>query len=185
MALNKSAITSLILGVLAFGLDRVHKQVQVSAECMGIGENHCITDFFPFVPFEMTGWKGGEVVRVTDFFDYVLTWNTGISYGLLAGLPAWGLGLIMIGAIIALGVWWTRTNTPLVRAGLALAIGGALSNGLDRLIYGAVADFFHFHWGQYSFYIFNIADAAITLGVVLLVLDLLGVGRQRPGAKQV
>jgi signal peptidase II len=67
-----------------------------------------------------------------------------------------------------------------VRCGLALALGGALSNALDRALYGAVADFFHFHWGDWSFYIFNLADTAISLGVVLLLLDALGVGHRRP-----
>ena len=67
----------------------------------------------------------------------------------------------------------------MVRAGLACCIGGALSNALDRAIYGSVADFFHFHLGDWSFYIFNLADAAITLGVILLLLDLLGLGAKR------
>ncbi|MCW5723004.1 MAG: signal peptidase II [Devosia sp.] len=128
----------------------------------------------------MTEWRGGEIVPVTPFFDYVLVWNTGISYGLLDGLPTWVLGAIMLVAIAALSVWWWRTSQPLVRLGLAFCIGGALSNALDRLIYGAVADFFHFHWGGWSFYIFNIADMAITLGVILLLLDLVGLGRSKP-----
>jgi signal peptidase II len=58
-------------------------------------------------------------------------------------------------------------------------IGGAASNAVDRILYGAVADFFHFHWGEWSFYIFNIADMAITLGVLLLILDLIGFGRKK------
>ncbi len=58
-------------------------------------------------------------------------------------------------------------------------IGGALSNALDRVLYGAVADFFHFHWQDLSFYIFNVADMAITLGVLLLILDLIGIGRPK------
>ena len=62
---------------------------------------------------------------------------------------------------------------------LALCLGGALSNALDRLLYGAVADFFHFHWQDWSFYIFNLADMAITAGVLLLILDVLGIGRKR------
>lgn len=152
-----SLFWSLSLGILAFGLDRGHKFFQI----------------------EVQGWQGGEVIHVTDFFDYVLVWNTGISYGLLSSVPVAVLGLIMVIAIIALGVWWWRANTLLLQAGLALAIGGALSNMLDRVLYGAVADFFHFHIGGNSFYIFNIADAAITLGVILLLLDMLGVGRDK------
>jgi signal peptidase II len=85
----------------------------------------------------------------------------------------------MLAAIVGLSIWWLRTDAPLTRLGLAFAIGGALSNALDRLIYGAVADFFHFHWGTWSFYIFNIADMAITLGVILLLIDLSGLGKAR------
>jgi signal peptidase II len=76
-------------------------------------------------------------------------------------------------------VWWWRASSALVRAGLAICIGGALSNAMDRWIYGGVADFFYFHWQQYSFYIFNLADAAITVGVGLLILDFVGVGRPK------
>ncbi len=149
---------SLALGLAAFGLDRAHKFVQI----------------------ESLGWTGGEFRPVTNFFDYVLVWNPGISYGLLGTLPIWGIAAISAVALLALFVWWWRAPAVLVRAGLALCIGGALSNALDRWLYGAVADFFHFHWQDHSFYIFNIADAAITLGVGLLVLDLVGIGRRKP-----
>lgn len=149
---------SLALLALAFGFDRLHKYFQI----------------------ELGGWRGGEAVSVTGFFDYVLVWNTGVSYGMLGDSPLWVLGIVIALATLALAVWWWRTPLLLVRAGLALCIGGALSNALDRVLYGAVADFFHFHWQSYSFYIFNIADAAISLGVLLLVLDLLGIGRGKP-----
>jgi signal peptidase II len=109
----------------------------------------------------------------------VLVWNTGVSYGLLGDLPVWALGLVAAVAVVALGIWWWRTSDTLVRFGLMLVIGGALSNALDRLLYGAVADFFHFHWQEWSFYIFNVADVAITLGVLLLILDVVGIGRRR------
>jgi signal peptidase II len=177
--LNPSVYYSLTLAILAFGIDRAHKAFQVSAECIAVGAAPCVEIFSSFIPFSMSGWRGGEVVRVTDFFDYVLVWNTGISYGMLEGLPVWGLGVIMLGAIIALAVWWVRADALLIRLGLALCVGGALSNALDRLLYGAVADFFHLHWGSWSFYIFNIADVAITAGVILLLADLIGLGRPR------
>ena len=172
------ALPSLVLGLLAFGLDRLHKTIQVSGDCVAVGQARCVDLFTAIEPTAPTGWQGGEVLSVTPFFDYVLVWNTGISYGLLSSLPVLALGLVMVAAIVALAVWWWRSKTPLIRAALALAIGGALSNATDRLLYGAVADFFHLHWGTWSFYIFNIADAAITLGVLLLMLDLFGVGRR-------
>ncbi|MDV3251782.1 signal peptidase II [Devosia sp. BK] len=176
---SPAILTSLLVAVLAFGIDRAQKGYHIAADCYAIGQANCVSVFSNFIPFSMTGWRGGEIVPVTPFFDYVLVWNTGISYGLLDGLPVWALGAIMMVAIVGLSIWWWRTNAPLVRVGLGFAIGGALSNALDRLIYGAVADFFHFHWGTWSFYIFNIADVAITLGVILLLLDALGVGRTR------
>jgi signal peptidase II len=181
--LDPAAIyTSLVAGILAFGLDRAQKGYHIAADCYAVGQANCVPIFSNYMPFSMTGWRGGEIVPVTPFFDYVLVWNTGISYGLLDGLPVWTLGLIMLVAIVALSVWWWRTDAPLVRLGLAFCIGGALSNALDRLLYGAVADFFHFHWGTWSFYIFNLADVAITFGVILLIADLLGLGRK--GASQ-
>lgn len=148
---------SILFGLLAFALDRGHKYFQI----------------------EIAGWRGGEFVPVTPFFDYVLVWNTGVSYGLLGGVPVWVLGMVIAAAMAALVVWWWRADSLLLRAGLAICIGGALSNALDRVLYGAVADFFHFYWQQYSFYIFNTADVVITFGVGLMVLDLLGVGRGR------
>jgi len=153
----RAHLPSILLALVGFAIDRLHKFAQI----------------------ELGGWRGGEMVQVTGFFDYVLVWNTGISYGLLSDLPVWVLGVVTVVAMLALAVWWWRADSALIRLGLALAMGGALSNALDRLLYGAVADFFHFHWQGYSFYIFNIADVAITLGVALLVLDLFGVGRRR------
>ena len=179
---NPSVYISLTMAILAFGIDRAHKAFQVSADCIAIGAAPCVEIFSTYVPISMTGWRGGEFLRVTDFFDYVLVWNTGISYGLFGGLPVWALGLVMLLAIVALAIWWVRADSALIRLGLAFCIGGALSNALDRLIYGAVADFFHLHWGSWSFYIFNVADVAITIGVILLIADLIGLGRPRQPA---
>ncbi len=153
---------SILLFVIAFVLDRAHKYVQL----------------------EMFGWRGGELVPVTGFFDYVLYWNTGVSYGLFNSFPVWAIGILVTVAMAALAVWWWRSSSALVRSGLALCLGGALSNALDRVLYGAVADFFHFHWQEWSFYVFNIADVMITLGVGLLVLDILGIGRGKAPAAE-
>jgi signal peptidase II len=176
---NPTVLLSLMAAVIAFGLDRAQKGFHIAAECYAIGQALCVPGQFLPNPPSLIGWRGGEVVPVAPFFDYVLVWNTGISYGLLEGLPTWALGVIMLVAIVALSIWWWRTDVLLVRLGLALCIGGALSNALDRLLFGAVADFFHFYWGNWSFYIFNIADMAITFGVILLFADLLGLGRGR------
>jgi signal peptidase II len=146
-----SVFLSFFLGLDVLILDRLHKFIQI----------------------DIQGWRGGEVINVAPFFDYVLVWNTGISYGLLGGLTPETLLVIMAAAMIALAIWWWKDEALLTRIGIALAIGGALSNAIDRVIYGAVADFFHFFWNGYSWYVFNIADVAISLGVVLLVWDVL------------
>jgi signal peptidase II len=179
---DPAVLVSLMAAVFAFGIDRAQKGFHIAGDCIAIGGASCVEVFTSYIPFAMTGWRGGEILRVTDFFDYVLVWNTGISYGLLDGVPVWVLGAVMLVAIMLLSVWWWRADSALVRLGLALCIGGALSNALDRLIYGAVADFFHLHWGNWSFYIFNLADVAITFGVILLIADLIGFGRMRARA---
>lgn len=160
--MSRIALLSLVFGLLAFVLDRAHKFYQI----------------------EIEGWRGGEIVQVTSFFDYVLVWNTGISYSLFDNWPLLGLGILIVVAIAALLFWWLRAPQPLVRIGLMLCIGGALSNAVDRLLYGAVADFFHFHWQGWSFYVFNLADMSITFGVLLLILDLLGFDRPKQAETQ-
>lgn len=160
--MSRIALLSLVFGLLAFLLDRAHKFYQI----------------------EIEGWRGGEIVHVTSFFDYVLVWNTGISYSLFDSWPLLGLGILIAVAIAALLFWWLRAPQPLVRIGLMLCIGGALSNAVDRLLYGAVADFFHFHWQGWSFYVFNLADMSITCGVLLLILDILGFDRPKQAETQ-
>jgi signal peptidase II len=82
--------------------------------------------------------------------------------------------LFSVAAIGALGWWLWHTDRRAVALGLGLVIGGAIGNNLiDRLIYGAVADFFHFHGFGYDWYVFNVADAAITFGVIALLYDAL------------
>lgn len=148
---------SLILGLAAFAADRTHKYLQV----------------------EWMHWPEGYFRPVLPFLDLGLVFNPGVSYGLLGSLPLWVVAIVVACALTALIVWWVRSSSILVRTGLAICIGGAISNALDRWIYGAVADFFWLHFGNTSLFVFNLADAAITLGVGFLLLDLLGIGRKR------
>jgi signal peptidase II len=115
--------------------------------------------------------KAHQPVAITSFFNVILTWNQGVSYGLFK-THAQGL-LIAISLIITgvLWIWSCRSRKPLAVAALGLVIGGALANALDRYLYGAVADFFHLHWGNLSWYVFNVADVAIVAGVGLLLYE--------------
>lgn len=118
------------------------------------------------------GWHTGQSVDLLPFLQHILVWNDGISYGLFGAAGKWLL-IAMTGAmIIVLAVWFARNPGKIARYGLALAIGGAAGNLLDRLLYGAVADFFHFHYGTFSWYVFNIADIAIFAGAGLLILSI-------------
>ena len=119
-----------------------------------------------------------DPVAVTPFFDLVLAWNIGISFGWLQSdsqLVQTGLMVVKAVAVIALGVWMARSRTLLATVGLGLIIGGAIGNGIDRLAYGAVLDFALFHLqiagNTYNWYVFNLADTAIVAGVAGLLYD--------------
>lgn len=111
---------------------------------------------------------------VAPFLTIVLAWNRGISYGLFqqgTDIGRWLLVIVSFIAAIWLWRWMWRTDSRFTVFALALIIGGALGNGLDRAWYGAVVDFVHLHWGNFSWYIFNIADVAIVVGVVGLLYE--------------
>jgi len=118
------------------------------------------------------------VVKVTPFFDLVLAWNIGISFGWLQNdgqAAQMALMAVKVVAVIALAVWMARSQTRLATVALGLIIGGAIGNGIDRLAYGAVVDFALFHieigGNTYNWYVFNLADVAIVAGVAGLLYD--------------
>ena len=120
------------------------------------------------------GREPGHLESLGPYFDLVMAWNPGISYSLfLATTPAGRFGLLAatLAAIIGLSVWLWLATKPLLGLALGLLIGGALGNAWDRYAYGAVADFFHFHIGGFSWYVFNLADCGIVAGVGLLLYD--------------
>jgi signal peptidase II len=128
------------------------------------------------------------VVPVTPFLDLALTWNKGISYGLFqqeGPLGQWALLLLKIVAVTLLWIWMSRAGSRLAALSLGLIIGGAAGNAIDRLAYGAVADFVHLHvttatW-NFSWYVFNLADVAIVVGVAgLLYESLIGDSAAKP-----
>lgn len=118
----------------------------------------------------------GTAVSVLPFFNLVMVWNPGISLGLFPASSLEGTVFLATFQMLAVGVlgWWLWfAKKRMLAIGLGLVIGGALGNLIDRLVYGKVADFFRLHGFGYSFYVFNVADAAITLGVVGLLYDAL------------
>jgi signal peptidase II len=118
----------------------------------------------------------GDRIPVLPFFDLVMVWNPGISYGLLPARGMAGTAILAVFSIVAvagLGWWLWHAGRGALAAALGLVIGGAIGNLIDRLIYGQVADFFHFYLRGYDWYVFNIADCAITLGVAVLLYDAL------------
>lgn len=115
-----------------------------------------------------------EPIVLTPFLKLIVVWNRGISYGLFqqdGDLGRWVLIVVSILAAIGLSVWIRRTRAKLLAASLGLIVGGAIGNVIDRLWYGAVFDFIQFHVGDWSWYVFNVADAAIVAGVIGLLYD--------------
>ena len=117
-------------------------------------------------------------VRLGPFFDLVLAWNTGISFSLfpqVGPLGQWALVGVKTVAVLLLWVWLARAGSRLTALALGLIIGGAVGNAVDRVAYGAVADFVFFHvttagW-SFRWYVFNLADVAIVAGVIGLLYD--------------
>jgi signal peptidase II len=113
-------------------------------------------------------------IEVSQIFDLTMVWNYGVSFGALTADAAWERwALVGLSGLIAtiFAVWLTRANRAQTVLALSLVIGGAIGNMIDRVRYGAVADFLdfsalHFPW------VFNVADSAITLGAILLALDM-------------
>lgn len=115
-----------------------------------------------------------ERLTITPFLDFALAWNPGISFSLFRQETAtgrWILLALTLAATLLLCVWLWRVGSKLAGVALGAIVGGALGNGHDRFVYDAVVDFLDFHAFGYHFYVFNLADSAISLGVVLLLYD--------------
>lgn len=113
------------------------------------------------------------VVEILPFFSLFRTHNTGVAFSLLSGFGSVPLIALTI-AVIAIILWIAARSTPDQRAsrlGFALIIGGALGNLIDRVALGYVVDYALIHWGNWSFAVFNLADAFITVGAGLVILD--------------
>lgn len=127
-------------------------------------------------------------IEVTSFFNMVMVWNKGVSFGMFASyhdfMPYALSGVALIISVIMI-VWMTRTNHLSTLIPLAMILAGAIGNIWDRLRFGAVADFFDFHWGEWHYPAFNIADCCIVVGVVALAIDGLFLEKRRFNKKEV
>lgn len=117
-----------------------------------------------------------EVLTVWPVFNLTLVYNTGAAFSFLADAGGWQRGFLISVSLIVTTVMlvWLSRLSPHERLsgwGLALVIGGAIGNLIDRVVLGKVVDFLQWHWQDWYFPSFNLADSAITLGVILLLLD--------------
>ncbi len=125
---------------------------------------------------------GANPITVTSFFNMILVWNRGVSFGMFndAGSAGpWILTGLAIAVVLGLLYWLRQAEGWCTVAGLGLVIGGALGNVIDRIRFGAVVDFLDFHIAGYHWPTFNVADSAICVGAGLLLIDgLLSPARQ-------
>jgi signal peptidase II len=122
------------------------------------------------------GQSAQELGPLAPFLDLALRWNRGISFSLFAQDSVTSRFVLLVVTLVAIALlaWWlSRSHSRLAAAGLGAIIGGALGNAFDRLIHGAVVDFLDLHVLGRHFFVFNLADTAINLGVVFLTIDLM------------
>jgi len=113
-------------------------------------------------------------VVLLPVLNLTMVWNQGVTFGLLNGLGSWShfaLAAIALIVVVALCLWLRRADNVPAALAIGAIAGGAIGNVIDRLRYGAVVDFIHAHLGQWSWYVFNVADAAIVCGVAVLILE--------------
>ncbi len=123
-----------------------------------------------------------RIIPVTPFFNLVMGWNPGVSFGMLDWdfqATTWILSLVALAITAVLGVWLYRADRLRVAFGIGLVIGGAVGNVIDRVRWGAVVDFLDLHWAGYHWPAFNVADSAITVGALVLILDSLFVREKK------
>lgn len=121
---------------------------------------------------------------IPGFLDLTRVHNTGAAFGMLNGVdfPFKTIVLSLVAALALGGVAWYAATVPLTdrlaRIGIAGVLGGAIGNLIDRASSGYVLDFVDAYWNGWHFWAFNVADAAITIGVIFMILDILGLGRR-------
>ncbi len=125
-------------------------------------------------PFDYTNLYNCRA-EILPFVDFAMVWNRGISYGLFASDGGFGRYLLItlsIAAVVGFSIWLLRSGSVWLSASLGLIIGGAVGNVIDRVLYGAVADFVSLHGFGFYWYVFNLADAAIVAGAIGLLYQM-------------
>lgn len=115
-----------------------------------------------------------RLIEVTSFFNLLLVWNRGVSFGLFNNGAGWNVYVLPAVALIivaGLAFWLWRVDRPLIAVAIGMIMGGAVGNVIDRLRFGAVVDFLDVHAFDYHWPAFNIADSGITIGAIILVAD--------------
>lgn len=123
-----------------------------------------------------------DPLELGRFVTFTVVWNKGISYGLFqqaSELGRWILVGIAAISTVVLGYWMAKASNRLLAVSLGIIIGGAIGNAIDRVLHGAVFDFVHLHVGEWSWYVFNVADAAIVVGVIGLIWEAYVSGKQQ------
>ncbi len=160
----------LTISAIVFVLDQVTKYI--------------VLEVLKFSPVGcLQGGYGCRFIELTPFFDLHMVWNRGVSFGLLRAdqdLARWALVALSF-VISGVFVWWLKGAERRVTAvALGLVVGGALGNVVDRIRFGAVADFLDFN-GLWFPWVFNVADAAITVGAIVMAVDMIFLTESEPG----
>lgn len=115
----------------------------------------------------------GEAIELVPFLALYHARNTGIAFSLFDGVGGMGLALLALVVLAVVMVLWIKTpaDRRLAHFGLAIIVGGAIGNLIDRVLLGYVVDYVYFHTPVWSFAVFNLADACITVGAIVILLD--------------
>lgn len=150
------------------------KILAIVITCTTLDQIHKIT------MLNIYGYETGLLVKVTDFFNLVMVWNRGVSFGMFGGAEYSNLIFCLISSAVSLFLIFFAYKTPDKVESILMSIiaGGAIGNILDRIFYGAVADFFDFHINNYHWPAFNIADSFITVATISLMFYLIFIKKE-------
>jgi signal peptidase II len=160
-----------------------HRSLVSPLEIIGIGTIVVVDQITKFLVKSTIPLYSKHVI-IPNLLDFTHVQNTGAAFGLLNAADFPYKSAVMIGiatlALVAISIYARQlgAHERLSRYGLALILGGAFGNLIDRAIAGYVVDFVDVYWGEAHFWAFNVADAAITLGAILVLLEMVGIGRR-------